>query len=288
MPLQAGSDDDIDMMPIAMMPVSHAEEWRCDAAKTCAKNTLETYQPPKLFHAVLKISNISWDTSIADIQKLFNSQEVGADQIHIPIDRNTGKTLSDLFVELADVSEVFDAICSLNRRLLKGRALFLAPSSYDELYRVHFGPAPKFISHGEGLRLVNICTNYKVYLHLYKLLIIFYKMYFSRKCAQRPFEHLISLLRLIPWFELDNEQLVVIYHLVHGAISALRHHISRRPTGKLIELDGRLMTRLLESAKAFPLFSDAQLVSLVAASESVTDDSSSEDDTIQTLFTFKT
>lgn len=149
------SDDDIALTPIGIRELLYD----CDIIK---EQWLREYRPPSLFHAVLKISNISWDTSIADIQNLLLPRQINSAQVHIPIDRTTGKTLSDLYIELADMADVLHVVFSLNRCLLKGRALFMTPCSYDELYRVHFQSEPIFISAAEGLRLVSICRNFKV------------------------------------------------------------------------------------------------------------------------------
>jgi len=135
----------------------------CGTAKlTLRSNEVPSYVPPKLFHAVLKISNISWDTSISDILQLIGFASVTSAQIHIPIDRLTGKTLSDLYVEMPDIEAVFTAIINHNRKVLKGRALLLTPSSFDELFRAHFSNVSGDISALEASSILSICQNYKV------------------------------------------------------------------------------------------------------------------------------
>lgn len=118
------------------------------------------YRPPKLFHCILKISNISWDISITDVCALLGD-EVQPHQVHIPIDRLTGKTRCDLFVEMTDSASVMNALVQHNRKIIKGRSLIMIPSTFEELYQWHFTNGV-CVSENEASSLLNICRNYKV------------------------------------------------------------------------------------------------------------------------------
>lgn len=88
---------------------------------------------------------------------------------------------------------------------------------------------------------------------------------------------MISVLRLIPWYKLEDEHISILYHTVHGAICALRYHLAHRRSTKSPELDSQLLQRLLDSALAFPLFTNAQALILkneagICADEIVTDE----------------
>lgn len=132
---------------------------------TCPRSAAEgsNYQPPKLFHCILKISNISWDISISDICTLLGSN-VQPHQVHIPIDRLTGKTKCDLFVEMPDSASVVNALVQHNRKIIKGRSLIMLPSTFEELCQLHFTDGV-CISSQEASSLLNICRNYKVKPH---------------------------------------------------------------------------------------------------------------------------
>jgi RNA recognition motif-containing protein len=100
------------------------------------------------------------------------------------IDRSSGKTLSNAFVELKDQEEAHHAIVICNRKPLKGRLVHVSLSSQDELLNAIFPswsgdflngmavPADNdvaptklghtFITRQEINSLLTICRNYKV------------------------------------------------------------------------------------------------------------------------------
>jgi RNA recognition motif-containing protein len=120
--------------------------------------------------AIIKIGNIPWEISTRDVVELIEpflwKGKASQDWVHIPIDRVTGKTLSDLFVEIPTLYEA-KLICSnLDKSILKQRALNVSMSDYDELIGVLIKPeetlSKKFISVDEVESLLDICLNYKV------------------------------------------------------------------------------------------------------------------------------
>ncbi len=117
--------------------------------------------------AILKVSNISWDISTADMVHLFGSYHVDdSDHVHIPIDRGTGKTLNDLFVEMQSPAHVKSAIENLNKTIVKSRALLLSDSSFEELFDAHFPDAQqdqtRLLDPDMVDQIIIICQNYKV------------------------------------------------------------------------------------------------------------------------------
>lgn len=127
-----------------------------------------SFSPQECYHAILKISNISWDTSTADIAEFLAGAAVAIrpHQIHIPIDRVTGKTRSDMYIEMSSVEDILRIMHQMNRRILKGRSLCMTMASFDELYKVHFNDPEDAsglgVSKSEATSLINICRNYKV------------------------------------------------------------------------------------------------------------------------------
>lgn len=89
-----------------------------------------------------------------------------------------------------------------------------------------------------------------------------YKANFSRRCAERPFEHVISMLRLAPWHRLKDDEVKCLRNLSQGAKSALTEHIqmgsSVRRGVPAIEsnhvLGEELLARLVDSITLFPAF----------------------------------
>ncbi|CAG8577342.1 889_t:CDS:10 [Dentiscutata erythropus] len=114
------------------------------------------------------------------------------------------KTLSEAYIELATPAEANRAVDTRNMKPLKGRLVSCMRSSQEDLMRAVFPkwkgefsgcdavitsemlqstptvPHIPFITREEMNSLLVVCRNYK--------------LHFSRKCAERPFENIISVL----------------------------------------------------------------------------------------------
>lgn len=120
--------------------------------------------------AIIKIGNIPWEISTIDIINLIdpslNRHKPNQDWVHIPIDRSTGKTLNDLFVEIPTTHEAEHICQNLDKKIFKQRALCVSISSYDELLLALINPElivkNTYISDQDVINLINICQNYKV------------------------------------------------------------------------------------------------------------------------------
>jgi RNA recognition motif-containing protein len=116
--------------------------------------------------AVIKISNIAWDLTSSDVIECLECVHTTKRHVHIPIDRATGKTKADMFVELPSMVEAIKCMAKYNKRILKGRAVTVTLSSLEELIHAHFPEATprssEFIAQTEAISLVAICKNYKV------------------------------------------------------------------------------------------------------------------------------
>ncbi|KAL2919901.1 hypothetical protein HK105_200818 [Polyrhizophydium stewartii] len=136
-----------------------AEPANADAAAPTAEETaapklssLETLYrsrpnvPPNNEFAVVKLSNISWDLTTSDVQAFFSETPIPMRHvaphyhhgIHIIMDRTTGKTLNECFVEFPTKALAQQALRLHRRGYLKGRPVNVEPSSQDELYRALF------------------------------------------------------------------------------------------------------------------------------------------------------
>ncbi|KAF7723835.1 hypothetical protein EC973_001560 [Apophysomyces ossiformis] len=175
---------------------------------------------------------IPWSISLSEIKAIFSdvatpSPKDVAQNIHVMMNKATGKTMSDAYVEVAMNVSISDAIKKIKRAPVKGRKLFLMESSQGELMSKLFTGWPgEFKKDGTGVlppcvvddlnsstanksppsliqrrdfeSLLAVCRNYK--------------LHFSRKCGERPFEHFISLLCKFPW---DQPQILTTMQRDH-------------------------------------------------------------------------
>lgn len=117
--------------------------------------------------AAVKVGNIPWEISSSEIVETFSRLiPLKKLHIHIPIDRATGKTKPEMFIEMPTIRDALHFAGYYNRSILKGRAISVTNVSLDEVVLAHF-PAladgnRDFLSQDEVASLVNICRNYKV------------------------------------------------------------------------------------------------------------------------------
>lgn len=119
--------------------------------------------------SVIRITNIPWDISTADIVGLFEGASGGLedpDHVHVPINRESGKTLNEVFVEMRDPGAMQVALINIDKTICKSRALCLEPSSLQELHDAHFKEdltnTGEYISDDSVRKILAICQNYKV------------------------------------------------------------------------------------------------------------------------------
>ncbi|KAG0083549.1 hypothetical protein BGZ92_010669 [Podila epicladia] len=200
--------------------------------------------------------------------------------VHILMDRSTGKTFNSAFVELAltpvDAGIVAQA---KNLKVLKGRVVTVELSNQDELLRSVFpkwvglfengepmnpgelppsyeGPesdgmgttstpaaTPPFVTRDEINALLVVCRNYK--------------LHFSRKCAERPFENILSILAKYPWHQphrvmpLHRDH---IFELLKLSIESLRMHLNKEYN----TIHSTLLIRMVRCAIFTPAFTERQ------------------------------
>ncbi|KAI9204059.1 uncharacterized protein BJ171DRAFT_507547 [Polychytrium aggregatum] len=247
----------------------------------------EMVLPSSLNYAVLKISNIPWDLTLNDLTNLFSPVMIPVGHhpptythcIHILMNRVTGKTLSDAFVEFPSIAEA-QAAMELHRGqriVVKGRCLALQPSCQEELLTTLFptrygiplsarasvytpthGESPDiaprpFLHRDEINGILLICRNLKVH--------------FARRCSERPFENIISILAKLPWN--DPESITVmqrdhIFEMLKLAMESLVGYIQKE---KNPSLSVSLSTRLLRAGLCVPLFTERQKSALLHVSQ---------------------
>ncbi|KAI7870652.1 hypothetical protein BDF14DRAFT_1501391 [Spinellus fusiger] len=229
-------------------------------------------------YEVIKISNIPWGISLNEIKCLLSNlmmpnQNQVVQAIHVMMNKSTGKTLSLAFVEvLSDKEETARTIRTLKRPPVKGRKLFFEQSSQHELMKElypgwttyfpsegasvvseDFQLQPGLIQRGEYESLLAVCRNFK--------------LHFSRKCGERPFEHFISLLVKYPW---DQPHIITtlqrdhLYEYYKQATAILRGHISKTHS----TLDPTLLPRMIRGAIQSPGLTIPQKKGILTASAS--------------------
>ncbi|KAI8980327.1 hypothetical protein BDB01DRAFT_898224 [Pilobolus umbonatus] len=226
----------------------------------------------------VKVSNISWDISQHDIKAFFKnctlpSSSIHSQSIHIMMDRLTGKTYSECYVEFPSELEARKAIKFGNQKFLKGRITTVSLCSSDELLKVIFpkwkgkfinnkavpfvqyrdrsaiGQAyPPFVTREEINSLLVICKNYK--------------LHFSRKCAERPFENIISIITKYPWNQIEYISTLHrdhIYEMLKLAIETLKIHLSKETS----QIDSTLLERAVRAGVMCPSFTERQKTTLL-------------------------
>ncbi|KAI8995911.1 hypothetical protein BC832DRAFT_315172 [Gaertneriomyces semiglobifer] len=288
-----------------------------DARTSCSSGSTDGKSPGsallKLYHlracprpttdfAVLKLSNIAWNLSIADVVAYFAPISVPVAHlpphytqgVHIIMNRSTGKTQGDCFIEFPTFTDAQRALELHARGILKGRVVIAQWSTQSELmdalfpYRqtisgrtelrqpnadhatnqltrvVQYVPAGSGLVYGpsyptssrEGIFLLRdeidalllVCRNYK--------------LHFSRKCAERPFENIISILSKVSWH--DPECLSVshrdhLFEMLKLSLESLKIHKSRSDH----HIDETLMERMVRAGLCVPLFTERQKLTLV-------------------------
>ncbi|KAI9357468.1 hypothetical protein BD770DRAFT_410786 [Pilaira anomala] len=221
--------------------------------------------PPLEFYCV-RLANIPWDVSQKDIQLFFKdfelpSETIQAQSIHIMMDRMTGKTLSDCYIEFPSQSEAIRATEYGNQRTLKNRVLSATLCNHQQFLDITFprwkksmhqsnyptDPAdlPWFITRDEINSLLTICKNYK--------------LHFSRKCAERPFENIITIITKYPWDRVSTEQRDSIYNMLRLSIDALKLHLSKQ----VAHIDPSLLKRMVRCGMMCPRFNELQKQTLL-------------------------
>ncbi|ORX60689.1 hypothetical protein DM01DRAFT_1371240 [Hesseltinella vesiculosa] len=228
-----------------------------------------------------KLSNIPWDVSQQDILQFFSHVQLPpmtsyAQPIHILMDRTTGKTLSDAYVEFASMADLQIAIETRHQCSLKGRVVSVMPCEQDELLKAVFpkwrgqfhgnvavppdekvvrsmstaagggndGSCPLFVTREEINSLLVVCKNYK--------------LHFSKKCVERPFENIISIVSKYPWQQADlitgTHRNLVFDMLRLSIVTLKKNHLVKTH----VQVNPTLLDRLVRAGLLCPAFTQQQ------------------------------
>ncbi|GAN11243.1 hypothetical protein MAM1_0514d10802 [Mucor ambiguus] len=219
--------------------------------------------------SVIRPYTILWNMSATDIYdilsryKTLKLPEVTKlpQCVHILMDVKTGKSLKTAYVELelntSSSIEIDYLIRNITIPQAQGYHKTVTRSSYDELCNHLFSEwkgefingmacphtnfrdssatqqSQHYIGQRDLQRLLNICR--------------FFKIYYNRKCAERPFEFLITIIMSIPWKQphaVKIAQRDIIYECYKLAIKALYKHLRRANHS----FDDSLLPRMVRAA----------------------------------------
>ncbi|CAG8558974.1 1877_t:CDS:10 [Paraglomus occultum] len=232
---------------------------------------------PRYDWPVVKISNIPWDISLRDIKGFFSTFKLPdsstyAQSIHVIMDRNTGKTHAEAYIEFLNQHEAQLAVSTRNLKPLKGRLVSLHHSSQAELMRATF---PKWKGKFSGCDAVvteemldgkQTVPNVPLITRdeIYSLLVVCknYKLHYSRKCAERPFENIISILTKFPFHQGDlytTLQRDLLFETLKLAIESLKIHMSK----EYHRIEDTLLERMLRAGILTPVFTERQKLMIV-------------------------
>jgi hypothetical protein len=197
------------------------------------------------------------------------------------MDRTTGKTLSEAYIELGSEIDAAKAL-EKNQKPLKGRLLSVTKSSQEDLMKAIF---PKWKGKFQSLNAVapSATTRRNVTLTVSggtnasplvtreetnSILVVCrnFKLHFSRKCAERPFEQVISVLTKMPWHQphmIATMQRDHLFEMLKIAIESLMVHLRK----DYVNIDDTLLERLVRSGLMVPMFTDRQKNLLINISQ---------------------
>ncbi|KAI8350925.1 hypothetical protein EDC96DRAFT_519226 [Choanephora cucurbitarum] len=207
-------------------------------------------------YTVIKVTNFPWEVNASVIKQVFEQSASFVlppelpQCVHVMMDAKSGKTLGVAFVEvvlkLKNRQDIVHALKNLSMSCIQcTRRPQFSLSSYDELYSQLFPnwkgqfldglaisqPPLKtvhnmivdskksafFISQKELQALLNVCRNYKIN--------------YNRRCSERPFEYLISIVMHMPWNQVKTvttTQRDILYECYKLATASLYEHTSKK------------------------------------------------------------
>lgn len=166
--------------------------------------------------------------------------------IHFVLDRTSGKTQSEIYLEMSSIVDAERLAQRRSGRSLGSRVVNIELVSSKEMLNATF---PR-VRNGYWIiqeEIQNLLTHARSH-----------KSPYTRKCPQRPFENYISILVLFPWANRQiytPSQVELLYNGYVGMVSTLQWHVGK---GKLKGLDVALLRRLITAGTNLTEFSYEQ------------------------------
>ncbi|KAG2205096.1 hypothetical protein INT47_002190 [Mucor saturninus] len=241
------------------------------AVLTQGDNRLFSPTPVLPSYMVIKVLNVPWCTSSEELNKFIEKSSYFSvpsimelpHNVHVIMDRQTGKTYGIAFIEVkpkANVNINQESMNTLSRYPLQGRRLKFTISSYDELRQRLFstwtgsfrnGVAIPFPEKQQGLKMIadkdqdvemigdkNTAVSsgssdfFIGQRDLQSILQISrnYKVFYNRKCPERSFEYIMSIVMQMPWLQtraVSTCQRDIMYECYKLATDYLKMHTSK-------------------------------------------------------------
>ncbi|RPB14706.1 hypothetical protein P167DRAFT_40286 [Morchella conica CCBAS932] len=231
----------------------------------------------------VRVGNIPYNVTTTELTDFLGKNSnivpdsIGSLGVHVIMDRSTGKTM-DAFVEFLNAKDAWKCVARRKSRVLGNRHLTLDVVDPSDLMKEIFprakgivwdGVIPAVLQDQSGLSGMN-----PVILGREELVLIVahaktpHRSPFSRKCLQRPFQSLLSIVSKFPWFSVDIytlEQRDYIFNALLQATDILKRHIKH---GKSMpNLDSDLLKSLVRVGVNCAGFTDIQKYELIKTAE---------------------
>lgn len=152
---------------------------------------------------------------------------------HFVLDRTSGKTQSEIFLEFTTISDAERFAQRKSGRCLGSRVVEIELVSSKEMLDAIF-PRARDGMWTTREEIQNIITHAKTF-----------KSPYTRKCPQRPIENFISILSLFPWANnsaYTASQVDLLFQGYTALVTILQWHIRK---GKITALNTNLLRRLI-------------------------------------------
>ncbi|KAL7750748.1 hypothetical protein RI367_003705 [Sorochytrium milnesiophthora] len=261
-------------------------------------------EAPLSTKTLIRLSNVDYQTKKIDVQRFLYPIVAHQSDIHIPIHLGTGKMTYTIYVEFDDSMLPLKAVDLHSGHTLLSRRVEITVVAMDELYHTLYGrtlsgaalsssaaavlsmtgsalsgtpltagvPTPTGSTHNAGDYFSSPVAPHGEFLsddtkeRIAKLCRTV-KNSFNGKTPERPFEHVISFLRLLPWSEsvLTLAEVERAYELLWTAVGTLITYLQADPHKQ--KFSDELLERLVAFAKTLP-FEEQQHTALQAMQKS--------------------
>ncbi|KAI9175650.1 hypothetical protein H9P43_006014 [Blastocladiella emersonii ATCC 22665] len=218
---------------------------------------------------VIRLSNVDYQTTKRDAQRFLYPILVRPENIHVPVHLSTGKMMYTIYVVFDEQVLPLHVVDLHSGNTLLSRRVEIKVVPLDELMAVMYsrgmaaagaGAAgqgqnqqqqPRLMDDAEWIledskdRLIKLCSTAK--------------NCFNCKTPERPFEHALSYLSMVPWTQgvrISAIEMQRLYELACGACTALLTFLNHDSFRDKFTVD--LLYRLIEASLELP-FSEEQL-----------------------------
>lgn len=228
----------------------------------------------------VKISNIPYSVTGENIMEFLgkNAKVVPDDvglSVHIIMDRASGKTM-DAFVEFTCPKDAYRCVTRKRGKILGSRHVLLDVVNQEELMKELFpkargitweGVIPNVLNNESGSSKADLVTKEELVLVVGHARTP-HRSPFSRKCLQRPYESILSIVAKFPWFAVSVytiHQRDIIFQALIFTIDILKRQCKRGRTTP--NLDAELLKKLCKAGVVCTGFTNKQKREIIKMGE---------------------